>query len=126
MRRRAPGRARPVLVWSSEAPGLPVDERRECAQAGRKGRGGQGGQGRADERQAELPLLLSSRRAHTHTHESVALCGQNPTSPKRKTRPNAAGVRDGDDQDSPLHSSHSQLLFEVLARDYCWVSEEWG
>ncbi len=99
-------------------------------QAGRAGEGREGQalrEGRAGQaRGRPSSHYFSAAGAHTHTHESVALCGQNPTSPKRKTPPNAAGVRDGDDQDSPLHSSHSQLLFEVLARDYCWVSEEWG
>jgi len=98
-------------------------------QAGRAGEGregqasGRAGQGR---REAGGAPTTSQQQARANTHESVAPCGQNPTSPKRKTSPNAAGVRDGDDQDSPLHSSHSQLLFEVLARDCGWVSEEWG
>jgi hypothetical protein len=104
--------------------------RRQAGRAGegRKGRhSGRAGQARGRREAGGAPTTSQQQaRAHTNTHESVAPCGQNPTSPKRKTPPNAAGVRDGDDQDSPLHSSHSQLLFEVLARDCGWVSEEWG
>jgi len=62
--------------------------RRQAGRAGKGRHSGRAGQGRAGERQAELPPLLSSRRARTHTRTSLLVFADKiPQAPKEKPHP---------------------------------------